>query len=191
MSDEKLDLSEQRDRLKKLVELDPRHAGLQYRLGQVYQMLGDFEQAKKHLIEAKEQDVCPLRIVEPMYDVIQTAKQDFGVSFVDVKALFESKAADGIPGRRFLVDHVHPSIRGHQLIAYLLMDEMVDKKMVQISDGYEERKNVSYQRQLESLPHLYFQLGKDRLAGLKRWAEGKVRKRKDADAAAATNKSQV
>ena len=179
LSNPDLDLEQQREQLQALVKLDWRHAGLQYRLGQVCQMLGDFKQAKKHLIAAKEQDVCPLRIVEPMYAAIDRAKDDFEVSLVDVKAFFESKATDGIPGRRFLVDHVHPSIAGHQLIAALLIEEMASKNMVQISDGFEETKQVAYERHLESLSHLYFQLGKDRLAGLKRWAEGKVAKQRD------------
>ncbi len=177
--DENQGLSERRAELEKLALLDPLHAEVHYRLGQIYQMQGEFDKAKIHLVEAKEQDVCPLRIVEPMYEVINQVKEDFDVSWVDVKACFEKKAVDGIPGRRFLVDHVHPSIRGHQLIADLLVEEMIKEEMVRKKENYEERRIASYQNHLESLSHLYFQLGKDRLAGLKRWAKGEVTKRRD------------
>ena len=54
------------DDLSALLKIDPYHAELQYRIGQAYQIAGDFKNAKRHLVEAKEQDVCPLRIIEPM-----------------------------------------------------------------------------------------------------------------------------
>lgn len=165
-------------KLESLVELYPRHAGLRYRIGQQYQLAGDFEKAKLHLIEAKEQDVCPLRIVEPMYQAIENVRDEFEPIFVDVRSNFEERAEDRIPGRELLVDHVHPSIRGHQLIAELLFNEMVAQRMVQPSENFEVAKSERFESHLSHLPHMYFQLGKDRLAGLRRWAEGKVKREK-------------
>ncbi len=162
------------DELKTLVEIDPYHAELQYRIGQAYQLAGDFENAKRHLIQAKEQDICPLRIIEPMYDVIDSVVDQHNIPLIDVKALFESKSKDGIPGRELLVDHIHPSMRGHQLIAELIVEEMEKRNWIEVGEGFEARRNESFDSHFQSLPHLYFQLGKDRLAGLKRWAEGKV-----------------
>ena len=170
------------EELKALLEIDPSHAELQYRIGQAYQIAGDFENAKRHLIESKEQDVCPLRIIEPMYEVIKTITQRHEIPLIDVKSLFESKATDGIAGSELLVDHIHPSMRGHQLIAEMILEEMKQHRFVKIADGFEARRDASFDAHFASLPNLYFELGKDRLAGLKRWTEGKVtRERKQGD----------
>ncbi len=167
------DLVHDLEKLQQLVKIDPRYAELQYRIGQTYQQLGQFKQAKQHLIRAKEEDICPLRIIEPIYDVIADVSRDTRVPLVDVKAFFEARASDGIPGRESLLDHVHPTIRGHQLISGLLLDEMIRQGMVKPSGDLIDQEKL-FTAHLESLPYMYFELGKDRLAGLKRWAEGKV-----------------
>ena len=160
--------------LETLLRIDPSHAELQYRIGQAYQIAGDFEKARQHLIQAKEQDICPLRIIEPMYEVIENVTDRHNIPLIDVKSLFESKASDGIPGSELLVDHIHPSMRGHQLIAHLILQEMKRQNLIEIGDGFETRRNSSFESHFASLPTLYFELGKDRLAGLKRWAQGEV-----------------
>jgi len=169
------------EELKPLLQLDAHHAHLQYRIGQAYQIAGDYENAKRHLIQAKEEDVCPLRIIEPMYDVIDAVTDQHNVPLVDIRELFESKAQDSIPGRELLVDHVHPSIRGHQLIAEMIRQEMQRQKWIEVGEGFEVKKNASFDSHLRSLPHLYFQLGKDRLEGLKRWVLGEVKKERKPD----------
>lgn len=167
------------EELKKLMEIDASHADLQYRIGQAYQIAGDFEKANEHLVQAKEHDICPLRIIEPMYEVIKTITRRHEIPMIDVKSLFESKATDGIPGSEFLVDHIHPSMRGHQLIAELIIREMEQQRFVKIANGFEARRDASFDAHFASLPNLYFELGKDRLAGLKRWAEGKVSRERE------------
>lgn len=165
------------EQLKALLEIDPAYAHLQYRIGQAYQMTGDFANAKRHLVEAKEQDICPLRIIEPMYEVIEETARKHQVALVDVKALFESQAPDGIPGSELLVDHVHPSMHGHQLIADLILNEMKRQGFVKtadgVADGFDARRTASFDAHFASLPNLYFELGKERLGALRRWAEGK------------------
>ncbi|MFT5299974.1 MAG: lysophospholipase L1-like esterase [Mariniblastus sp.] len=181
-------LNQTDDELKDLVELcrlSPRHAGVQYRLGVAYYQRGDFENAKRHLLLGKEEDVCPLRIIEPMYDVIANVAAEFRLPLVDVKAEFESRAEGRIPGRELLVDHVHPSIHGHQLISGWILDEMLEQEWVALPKEWSEEssgvalQNELFQSHLESLPYVYFELGKDRLAGLKRWAEGKVTRERE------------
>ena len=172
-TEERVEWSEMSVRLKALVEMNPRHAEAHYRLGQVYHQLGELESARHHLVLAKEEDVCPLRIVEPMYAAINRVAKENAVPIVDVKAFFESVAPDGIPGRGSMLDHVHPTIFGHQQISELLLWEMVERGLVDAGSGKLDC-GEAFKSHLESLPFLYFELGKDRLAGLKRWAEGKV-----------------
>lgn len=165
---------EEFDVLSELANLDPIHADVQFRLGQAHIRRGNTEQALLHLIRAKDEDVCPLRILSPMYDVIDSVCTQHDVPLLDVKKMFEDRAGDGIPGRESLIDHVHPTIHGHQLVADLLLDWMVDNQWIKLDATFPDRQAAVYQSHLESLPNIYFELGKDRLAGLKRWAEGRV-----------------
>jgi hypothetical protein len=46
-----------------------------------------------------------------------------------------------------------------------------------LTDGKSAR-DASYVAHMQALPFMYFQRGKDRLAGLKRWTTGKVTREK-------------
>ena len=74
-----------------------------------------------------------------------------------------------------LIDHVHPTIRSHQLIAERLADKMQALGWLEITrPDWMEQRQQAYLSQLESLDFMYFQRGKDRLRGLQRWARGEA-----------------
>jgi len=178
-----LDLSSQeilelpaQDRIAKLKRLLPdnaRNAELHFRLGQAYLLTGDFDSAKKHLLTAKEEDICPLRATEPIYAAIASVQRSSSVPIVDAKDFFESQSPNRLPGHESLVDHVHPTIRGHQQIADLLLAEMKRQKLV-TGTADADQQAALFDQHLESLDFSYFQRAKDRLSGLQRWAEGEV-----------------
>lgn len=164
--------------LQPLATFNPRHADLQFELGQAYLLSGDFENAKQHLIAAKDQDICPLRATEAIYKAIKNVRHEFALPLVDAMEFFSTQTDDGIPGRESLVDHVHPTIRGHQQIADLIIDEMRSQKIIAFKID-RPATNDLYRQHLESLDHFYFERAKDRLNGLQRWTEGKVRRVRD------------
>ena len=158
-----------------MTEIDNRHAMTHYELATALLAGGDHEQAAHHFLRAKEEDICPLRATEPIYESIARVVADRKLNFADTRSAMEDRAPNRIPGRESLIDHVHPTIHGHQLIAKLLVDEMDRIGLLTARD--ENSKTVveqSYASHLESLPFMYFQRGKDRLAGLRRWAAGEV-----------------
>ena len=168
-----LPVSDRIMKLKSLLAANGRNAELHFQLGQAYLLAGETESAKTHLIKAKEEDICPLRATEPIYDAIATVQQNATVPLVDVRAFFEAKAPNRLPGSESLVDHVHPTIHGHQQIAGLLVAEM--QRQALVAGTTDETKEADlYERHLESLDFMYFQRAKDRLAGLQRWAQGKT-----------------
>ncbi len=160
-------------KLKALLADNARNAELHFQLGQAYLLTGDFDSAKKHLLTAKEEDICPLRATEPIYAAIANVQRSSSVPIVDAKDFFESQSPNRLPGHESLVDHVHPTIRGHQQIADLLLAEMKRQKLV-TGTVDADRQATLFDQHLESLNFLYFQRAKDRLAGLQRWAEGEV-----------------
>jgi phospholipase/lecithinase/hemolysin len=94
---------------------------------------------------------------------------------VDVRGLFERKSPDGIPGDNLLVDHVHPTIGGHQLVAEALLEAMMALGYVQPQPNWQTRRQDAYAQHLATLDALYYARGKERLEGLRKWTQGRAR----------------
>jgi tetratricopeptide (TPR) repeat protein len=122
--------------LKKAVSLDPRHAEMQYRLGRTLLALNRYAEAEAALRLARDEDVCPLRALTPMRDImIDIAKQQH-VGLVDYVDLLEvgtqGEYGHPIAGEEFFLDHVHPTIEGHKILALGVIQAMADQGLVKL-----------------------------------------------------------
>lgn len=172
-----LEWTEVREKLRLLeqaVALDERHADLLYLIGKCYERMGRFTEAKEWFIRAKEQDVCPLRILEPMHRAILDAASQHRVPLVDVKALVEERSEDGIPGEEWLLDHVHPSIAGHQLIADSLYRTLEQMELVRTPSAWQTTRDDLWREHLASLNPAYYAHGAERLQRVQRWSRGRI-----------------
>ena len=162
--------------LQTMLDCDREHAMTHFRFATLCLADGDIDLAREHFLEAKEQDICPLRATEPIYQAIARVTRETDSPTVDIQAAFAKRASDGIAGGETLIDHVHPTIHGHQLIAGMLVHQMQIMGLVENvqSESRDAEVGKQYTKHLEKLPLKYFANGKDRLAGLKRWAAGEV-----------------
>ena len=110
-------------------KIDGEHALLCYRIARVYDRLGDYKKAREYYLKAKDNDVCPLRLLESMSTIIKTVARETDTPLVDARQLLEDESPQGIPGNNFYLDHVHPTIGGHQRIARAIVREMREKKI--------------------------------------------------------------
>ena len=155
-------------------QIDDQHALLHFQLGKCYAAMDKRGSARTHFELARELDICPLRAVSAVENIIRDVAHDSGVPLVDVHELFEAKTADGILGEQFLLDHVHPSIEGHQLIAETLLDEMVRQGWASADPGWREQKSDVYAKQMQTLDDIYFARGQQRLSNLRAWSKGRA-----------------
>ena len=156
--------------LEQAAEIDSRHAGLLYLIGKCYEHIGRSAEAKDWFVQAKEEDICPLRILEPMHQAILDVAEQYRVPLVDAKVLITERTDDGILGSEWLLDHVHPSILGHQLIAEALYEAMEKMKLVRRPKGWREARDELWQHYLSSLNRAYYAHGIDRLERLNKWS---------------------
>ncbi len=156
------------------LETDDQHAGLHYLLASGYDELKMTDQACEHYVLAKEMDVCPLRMLEPMHDALIEIAQEAGVPLVDARRSIESLSRDHIPDDQYLVDHVHPSIEGHKRIAQWLMDELTRQGVVRPVDEWMDARDQAFREHFEALDDLYFFKGTQRLESLRRWTQGRA-----------------
>jgi len=160
--------------LEQAAAIDSRHAGLLYLLGKCYEHIGRFVEAEKWFVMAKEQDICPLRILEPMHEAIRDVASQYHVPLVDVKTLIEEYTEDGIPGEEWLLDHAHPSITGHQHIADALYQAMEEMKLVSTPEGWLATRDELWQHHISSMNEAYYAHGITRLQRLHQWSRGRI-----------------
>jgi len=128
--------------LDEAVELDPRFAELHYRRGQALLGLGRFEEAKKTLRLARDEDVCPLRALTPMRRIVTEVAREQGVMLLDFEDLLQQRMQStkgySILGQEYFLDHVHPTIEGHKILAVALIEAMGNQGLVQPGPGWGE-----------------------------------------------------
>jgi len=158
-------------------KIDPLHAGGQYNLAECHDLLEQYAEAKAAYLAAKEADVCPLRILQPMNDVVlEIARHENGVLLFDANQLFVEHSKNGIPDGEWLIDHVHPTIAGHQLLADKISALLVAQGIVSTPRGdWQQVRKARYQEHFDALSPLYFEKGMQRLKGLTDWAAGRAK----------------
>ncbi len=162
--------------LQQAAATDNEYAQVHYDIGICQLELGAAAEARQSLLAAKENDICPLRMIEPIRVAIHSIAEETGTPLVDAEALIAAASRSGFPDRQWLVDHVHPSISGHQLIADALAEKLVSERIVSRTDRWEAARDRAYRQHLASLDHVYFERGKSRLRSEQGWARGWVKR---------------
>ena len=164
--------------LRQALDLDPGHAGAHFLLGHVQEQLRHFDLAKASYLRAKDEDICPLRMLEPMHHALRGTAKRLDVPLLELRRVWEQQARHGLIGDAFLLDHVHPNISGHQQIAQMLVEQMTRLALVLPEKGWKTRQTRRYAKHLATLDTTYYARGKERLKGLHRWTQGRSGKLK-------------
>jgi lysophospholipase L1-like esterase len=157
-----------------VLALDDRYAAAHFLLGHGYLAEGRIAEARDEFVRAKDEDICPLRMLEPMYAALAQVASRNKVPLVDIRALIEDRTPDHIPGQEWLLDHVHPTISGHQLIAESLFHQMEHMGLVHTRPGWQQQRDVAFREHLAQLDTPYFLRAKERLDGQRKWTEGRA-----------------
>jgi tetratricopeptide (TPR) repeat protein len=112
-------------------EIDGCHAGLHYLRGRLLLQLGRHTEANAALTLARDEDVCPLRALTAITTMVQETAQRKDVPLVDFVRIVEVQSPHGIPGENVFLDHVHPTIETHRLLALALLDRLAASGRVQ------------------------------------------------------------
>ncbi|WP_419194584.1 methyltransferase [Novipirellula herctigrandis] len=164
--------------LDQAVAVNNQNAGLHYQLGMLLHQEQRFAEAKIHLQAANDEDICPLRILKPMNQIIRASANDSRCPLLEARQRFSELSKGGIPGDNLFLDHVHPTIVGHQILAGDITDKLVEQNVVTPRPGWEKQRDKLYKLHLNSLDLVYFEKGKQRLEGLRRWSQGRAKKQR-------------
>lgn len=164
------------------LEIDPEHAGMNFIAGQLLYHDHQPALAVRYLNAARDFDVCPLRATSPIVQAVIKVAANSGVPLVRTDRLLDrrdsngKRIADGIPEPEFFVDHLHPTVAGHQRIAAALAEEIEKLGWYTRSPNADETYQRSVDAHLQTLGEEYYARGRQRLEGLRRWASGRAGK---------------
>lgn len=101
--------------------IDKLHAHGHFLRGEILTALERDEEAATAYEVAVIHDVCPLRMLPVMRDVLANTANARSVPLVDYHTFLAERSAHGVPGDDWFLDHVHPTIEGHRLLALKLI----------------------------------------------------------------------
>ncbi|MEZ6087335.1 MAG: SGNH/GDSL hydrolase family protein [Pirellulaceae bacterium] len=160
--------------LRRAQQMDPLNPSVAYRLGRLLLEIGDRDAATTQLTLAVDADSCPLRIRSSMQQAIRELADRHDVPLVDIDQQMCGVSPLGIVGDHLMVDHVHPTIAGHQMIASSLAVLLNDEGIVHLRARWRRLLPEVYAKHLATLDETYYARGKQRLAGLRLWAAGRA-----------------
>ncbi|MBL8809687.1 MAG: hypothetical protein JNM43_05875 [Planctomycetaceae bacterium] len=157
------------------VTQDPRYALSWYELGQWHRSRGNSADALRCFQRAVDEDVCPLRMTTPLVRVMREVTSAEQVPLLDAHELLATLSPQQLPGDFLLVDHVHPSFRGHEEIAVAIAKWMQQTGLAPMVDAaaWEQSARDACRQRVQSMSDTYFLQGRRQLEILKRWAAGR------------------
>ena len=114
--------------LAQAVAADPRDASLHFDLGRLQFQLGRYRLAQESFLQAITEDVCPLRAVPEISEIVRRVCRRGDVAMVDfeqrLRSLCEQQQGHRCLGNEYFLDHVHPTVEVHGLLAQWIIEEL-------------------------------------------------------------------
>lgn len=155
-------------------DLDSCHADLRYRMGKALFALERYEEAKRAFAEARALDVAPLRAPPSIQEAVREVARERNVPVVDLVAMLERRSLDrsghAILGEEDFLDHAHPRVQVHQILAEALVDVFVREGWVEPTKTPEEVPRAAlYDSVLATLDSSYYAMRDLNLAKVLGW----------------------
>jgi tetratricopeptide (TPR) repeat protein len=144
------------------------HALAAYRLGQLFDINGDYSRAKDWYLKARDWDQLRFRAPSAMNDTIKKLSANSGVYLVDSEVQLTQKSPKNIIGKELMLEHLHPNIEGYfwlsesyfqQLLLHLglpqktTIDPIIARQQVPVLPAEYYMAQVSIERLLADYPY--------------------------------------
>jgi lysophospholipase L1-like esterase len=152
-------------------KIDDQFPLLNFRIGRCQDRLGLFNEARQSYLLARDQDICPLRMPGNLAENLMVIARETQVPIIDAAASIADRSPQQIPGFNAFVDHVHPTIGGHQRMAQAIAAALQQADIVASSQVAAEQLRRLYRDHMKSLGPVYFSNGRRRIGWLENWAQ--------------------
>ncbi|MEW4488722.1 tetratricopeptide repeat protein [Thalassoglobus sp. JC818] len=135
--------------LAQFLRIEQHHADAYFLNGQIQWQLGNYEDSSENFQRALNEDVCPLRALPEIVKAVKEVTSELDVPCVDFVEKISPKSEHNTPGNDWFLDHVHPTINGHRLLAEMLLDQMTDLQFVQPTSDWSSEKMETIASRIE------------------------------------------
>jgi tetratricopeptide (TPR) repeat protein len=114
-----------------------------------YLNYGNFRKSDSLFRKAKDLDALRFRAPEKINEIIRSLTSKYNCKIVDVDSVFNSVSSDGIVGKNLIVDHLHPLLKGYQLMGKIYFETieknnlLPNKEKLRISDTRQDSLVIS------------------------------------------------
>lgn len=155
--------------------LDGDYAALHFAIAKSLLASGDFDKAELHFLRARQLDICPLRSLSEINMLLARSCQREGVPLIELPAILAERGKSvnghGILGNSFFLDHVHPTMEVHQLLAETLVATLFEAGWLSPNKVLDQpSKQLLYAELVQSLDPSYYALRDLNLAKVLGWA---------------------
>ncbi len=135
-------------------DLDPLFAELHWRTGRVLLKLKQYDEARVAFASAVNEDICPLRAVSNVVQIVRRTADELHVPLVDFEQLIASQSRQrqghSSPGDEFFLDHVHPTISTNGQLATAIVEQLIAADMIKVQSAPTERMLAQVRERIES-----------------------------------------
>ncbi|MBU0673298.1 MAG: hypothetical protein KJ950_01490 [Proteobacteria bacterium] len=96
---------------------NPKSAGSHYIAGLCDYQTGRMDEARRHLMAAKDMDAFPKRALTSFNERVREISRQRGLPLFDAEKVFRDASKYGLPGKNLFIDDCHPVLAGHRLFA--------------------------------------------------------------------------
>lgn len=133
-----------RSLLEEAVKMDPQHALALFLLAQSQLASGELKAAADSYQRALDEDILPLRLTSALEEGLRSVARQEGIPLIDYPSLLKAEnrrlVGHEILGQELFLDHVHPTIEGHQLLALSIFRWMETDGFFKQSPDWNEKK---------------------------------------------------
>ncbi|MBD3287936.1 tetratricopeptide repeat protein [candidate division KSB1 bacterium] len=159
----------------KAISIDSAYADLRFRNGTCLFTTGDYHAAKREFTAAIDLDVAPLRATSEIQGVVRQTCGEQDVACIDLVKILENQCARNynhtILGKEYFLDHAHPTIAVHQLIAEKLAAESIKRKIIEPEKDWQNvPRQALYDSVMSTVDTIYYAMRDLNLAKVLDWA---------------------
>ena len=159
--------------LQDCLSYSPEHALTHFRLARCFQLVEQVQDASRHFRLAVDHDICPLRMKSDLTNVIRNIAEEQNIRMIRCDELLAPMLETGNVdfGFELFLDHVHPTIRGHQAIGRKLAEVIVECGVVKLPNMPTNSQMLAIaERRVSAQSDAYFKNGGRRIGWLENWA---------------------
>ncbi|UCF69163.1 MAG: tetratricopeptide repeat protein [Acidobacteriota bacterium] len=139
--------------LDEALAIDPRYSEGHFLRGRALLAEGRLDEAKPAFERARDEDVCPLRALSPMQQLVTQVAREKNAALVDFVDVIEQRTraetGQASAGQEYFLDHVHPTIEGNRLLAIALIEVLIERGVVEPAESWNEARISEVASRLE------------------------------------------